>query len=136
MLLNQLVQHDQYNEMMGWVDVEALEASAGGAPKLLLVHLEGLGRSCHVNSANLFLVSPNLIARPVDQTLIAIEAQLNVKEGSPPVPARLVVDSGCQLEGVLSCDFCPSTGLTGFPWCLFASLGRIGWQPGGPLLLC
>jgi hypothetical protein len=46
-LLNQLQQHEKYNGVIGWPDVEALEASAGGAPKLLLVHLEGLCRFCH-----------------------------------------------------------------------------------------
>ena len=67
-LLNQLQQHKQYNGMLGWVDIEELEASAGGAPKLLLVHIESLYRSLHVNSSYLFLVSPNLLARPVDKT--------------------------------------------------------------------
>ncbi len=59
--------------------MDALEASAGGAPWLVLVHIESQGRPCHVNSANLFMVSPELIARPLDQALIVIEAQLNVQ---------------------------------------------------------
>ena len=114
-LLNQLQQHKQYNGMLGWVDIEELEASAGGSPKLLLVHIESLNRPLHVNSSYLFLVSPNLLARPIDETLIIIEAQLNVQEGSPPVHARLVVDSGCQLEGVLSTDFVRRQGWQAIP---------------------
>ena len=115
-LLHQLQQHTQYNGLKGWVDVEELEASAGGSPKLLLVHIESLNRALHVNSSHLFLVSPNLLARPVDETLIIIEAHLNVQEGSPPVHARLVVDTGCQLEGVLSTDFVRRQGWQAIPW--------------------
>jgi hypothetical protein len=43
--LNQLNHHSQYNNMTGWADLEQLEASAGGPPKLLPVHLEHLNRS-------------------------------------------------------------------------------------------
>jgi hypothetical protein len=44
-----------------------------------------------------------------------IEAQLNVQEGRAPVTARLVVDIGCQLEGVLSSDFVRHQGWQAIP---------------------
>ncbi len=51
----------------------------------------------------------------MDQTLIVFEAQLNVQEGTAPVTARLVVDSGCQLEGVLSAEFVRRQGWQALP---------------------
>jgi len=114
-LLNQLKHHDQFNGLTGWAAVDALEASAGGVPQLLRIHVDSLDRAVHVNSANVFLVSPNLLARPVDNSLIVIKTLLNVQEGAPPVPARLVVDSGCQLEGVLSTDFVRRQGWQAMP---------------------
>lgn len=113
-LLNQLLQHPQYNGLTGWVDLEQLECSAGARPQLLAVFVESLSRTLQVNSTNIFLVGPNLLTRPLDQGLVVIEARLAIRNGDKPVTARLVVDSGCQLEGVLSTEF----------------IRKQGWSPG------
>ncbi len=59
-LLHQLKHHDQFYGLTGWAAVDALEASAGGTPTLLRVHVDSLNRAVHVNSANVFLVSPSV----------------------------------------------------------------------------
>jgi hypothetical protein len=52
----------------------------------------------------------------VDEPSIIIEAHLNVQEGSPPVHTRLVVDTRCQLKGVLCTDFVCHQGWKAIQW--------------------
>ena len=112
-LINQLQLYPQYNGLEGWVDLEQIATCSAERPELLPVRVEHLDKTLRVNSAHLFLVSPNLQPRPLSKSLVFIEVGLTVNSGNKPVYARLVVDCGCELPGVLSTEF----------------VQRQGWQP-------
>ena len=93
--------HTQYNGQVAWAPLGQLNAE----PRLVAVDLVASSKTILVSSAHLFLIGPHLLPRPIDQALVMIEVWITPKSGATPVLARLVVDGGCQLEGVLSSDF-------------------------------
>lgn len=110
--LENLEHHPSYNGAEGWVLLEHLETSSTATPQLVAVTLAASGHQVRVNSQNIFLVAPVFLPRPDDQRLLLVEVQLSPSQGEPATVARLVVDCGCQLEGVLSREFVRRQGWT------------------------
>ena len=116
-LLNHLPQHQAYNGLWGWVDVEHLESCANDPSRLVPVLLcdTTTPRTIRVQAQYLFLAGPLL--RPGNEVhpLVVVDVLLNPPEGGKAVHARLIVDTGCQLEGVLSAEFVSRHGWATFP---------------------
>ena len=124
--INKLPVKTQYNGLPAWVQVSHLDSCTPERAQLLPVELVDSQQKLRVNSAYLFLIGPHLLPRPINQSLVMIEVWITPRLGAKPVLARLAVDTGCQLEGVLSTDFVQRWG-----WETVPSLTSIRTANGG-----
>ncbi|MFN9940394.1 MAG: hypothetical protein ACK56I_13060, partial [bacterium] len=72
---------------------------------MLAVHLADAQQSLPISSKSVFLAGPCLGPDRCNEALVEIAVNLKRPGDAHFSPARLLVDSGCQLEGVLSADF-------------------------------
>ena len=114
-LINNLAVKPQYNGLYAWAPIASLDQCTADRPSLISVELVDSSQKLAVSSTHLFLVCPHLLPRPLTEALVLIEVWLTPPHGVQPVRARLVVDSGCQLEGVLSSDFVQRWGWETLP---------------------
>ena len=75
-----------------------------GESALVPVLLQG-SRQVQVQAKYLHLVGPLQVARTPLTALFLVEAVLHHPSSGERLPLRLVVDTGCQLPGVLSTEF-------------------------------
>jgi len=106
-LINHLPQHQAYNGRWGWVDAEHLESCANDPSRLVPVFLGDSSppRTLRVQAQYLFLAGPLLRPGHEVHPLVVVDVLLTPPQGGKVVHARLIVDTGCQLDGVLSADF-------------------------------
>ena len=102
-LLQNLSQATQYNGSVGWADVSQLEAAANQQPRLLVVQLIAPARQVRVSSAHVFLVGPSCRPQKPPTSLFTVGIKLNTPRG--PVAVNALVDTGCELQGLINKHF-------------------------------
>ena len=99
-MLQNLSKSPQYNGCFGWVDISKLESADSCHPALLAVQLIEPDRLVQVNSAHVFLVNPAGRPGKPHDSLFTVCIKLHTPRG--PVPVRALVDTGCELPGLLN----------------------------------
>lgn len=104
-ILNNLPKDQPYNGHRGWADITHLDNCTLEQEHMLAVHLADAQQSLPIPSKSVFLAGPCLGPDRCNEALVEIAVNLKRPGDAHFSPARLLVDSGCQLEGVLSADF-------------------------------
>ena len=132
-----LVDRPEYNGRVAWVTVadwdRALQAEAD--PPALSVELDNSTQRLFVRADCLCVVHPQLRPKPLSDALVMIEVWLTPRPGAQPALARLVVDSACTLEGVLSKEFVQRWGWDTLPATTTISTASGEKVAGVPLVL-
>ena len=102
-VLQNLSQSPHYNGCVGWADIDQLESTSPKTPKLLVVHLIAPERQVHVNSAHVFVVGPACQPQRPKDSLFTVGVKLHTPRG--PVPVKALVDTGCELPGLVNKRF-------------------------------
>jgi hypothetical protein len=97
----------EYNGRVAWVIIADWDAAvlAEAGPSVLSVELDNTTQRLSVRADRLSVVHPQLRPKPLSAALVMIEVWMTPASGARPVLARLVVDTACTLEGVLSKEF-------------------------------
>jgi hypothetical protein len=97
----------EYNGRVAWVNIADWDAAvlAEAGPSVLSVELDNTTQRLSVRADRLCVVHPQLRPKPLSAALVMIEVWMTPASGTQPVLARLVVDTACTLEGVLSKEF-------------------------------
>ena len=90
----------QYNGSIGWVNQEHFSDEAQQQPKLLTVHLIEPERVVRVHSGHVFGLGPACEPRSSSTGLFTLVVRLHTPRGL--VPIRALIDTGCELEGVIN----------------------------------
>ena len=102
-VLQNLSSAPQYNGCVGWVDHSHLESAAGQTPRLLVVQLTEPARTVQVSSAHVFAVGPLFRQKQPRSSLFTVSLKLHTPRG--PVPVTALVDTGCELQGLVNKRF-------------------------------
>lgn len=102
-ILQNLSSAPQYNGCVGWSDLIPLESAGGQPPRLLVVQLTEPARTVQVSSAHVFAVGPLFQQRQPRSALFTVSLKLHTPRG--PVPVTALVDTGCELEGLINKRF-------------------------------
>ena len=106
-LLDRLTVKPHYNGLHAWAPVDELVTCSPEQPSISVELADSQARVM-VHSNHLFVLCPHVSA--LHHSLLLIEAWISPPTGGQPVLARLVVDSGCELEGALSSQFVSKWG--------------------------
>ncbi len=92
---------------MAWANITDWDAAvhAEAGLSLLSVELDNSTLQISIRADYLCVVHPQLCPKPIRDALMMVEVWLTPKPIAQSVLARLVVDSACTLEGVLSKEF-------------------------------
>jgi transposase InsO family protein len=102
-VLQNLSRAPQYNGCVGWADISHLESAAGQPPRLLVVQLTEPDRTVQVSSAHVFAVGPLFRQHKPRSSLFTVRLKLHTPRG--PVPVTALVDTGCELQGLVNKRF-------------------------------
>jgi hypothetical protein len=102
-LLQNLSQATQYNGCVGWADVSQLESAVNQPPRLLVVQLTVPERQVQVSSAHVFAVGPGCRPQKPQTSLFTVGIKLHTPRG--PVSVNALVDTGCELQGIVNKHF-------------------------------
>lgn len=102
-VLQNLTTASQYNGCLGWADVSQLDSASGQPPRLLLVHLLAPCRTIQVSSAHVFVVGPLFQQRTARASLFTVDLKMRTPRG--PAAVKALVDTGCELQGLVSKRF-------------------------------
>ena len=102
-VLQNLSHATQYNGCVGWTDVSQLESAVNQPPRLLVVQLTAPERQVQVSSAHVFAVGPVCRPRKTQTSLFTVGIKLHTPRG--PVSVNALVDTGCELQGIVNKRF-------------------------------
>ena len=102
-MLQNLSQATQYNGCVGWAEVSQLESAANQPPRLLRVQLTSPARQVQVSSAHVFVVGPLCRPHKPRDSLFTVGVKLQTPRG--PVSVNALVDTGCELQGIVNKHF-------------------------------
>ena len=94
-VLQALVQSPQYNGCEGWADIRQLQEP----DKLVTVALLAPQRQVRVKASHIFLVGPVHQPQRPRHSLFTVSIKLHTPKG--PVPVQALVDTGCELPGLI-----------------------------------
>ena len=110
-LLQGLPTSDKYNGCTGWISQEQLldHKSDSKQPRLLTVYLTNPERVVQVNSLYVFPLGPQCEACLPRSQLFTLTLRLHTPRGL--IPIRALVDTGCELEGILNRQLAQQLGI-------------------------
>jgi len=112
-LLQNLPTFTKYNGSLGWVDAGDLSALASPQPRLVAVSLSNPDRVVQANSSHIFPLGPMCASSPRSKPLFVLPVRIKTPQGL--VQIRALVDTGCELEGILSSRLVQQFGLEAYP---------------------
>jgi hypothetical protein len=102
-MLQHLTTASQYNGCLGWADLSQFESAADQPPRLLAVNLLDPNGTVQVSSAHVFVVGPLFQPRTARTSWFTVDLKLHTQRG--PVAVTALVDTGCELQGLINKRF-------------------------------
>lgn len=99
-LLQNLPVSSKYNGCVGWVNAGALQSGDSTQPRLLEVSLIDPARVVQANSSYVFPLGPTCSSQQRATPLFVVPVRIKTPQGL--VLIRALIDTGCELEGLLS----------------------------------